>query len=127
MIQLCMVSYAAGCSVRKQCCQKCCHPRDVVQPCSHLQVFVETTGWAFAYPLVWLAGCRVASYTHYPTVSTNMLQRVMARTAAFNNDAQVRLILKASAVGSGTSSIDWAAAAVSVCSGRSVCGDCNPM
>eukprot|EP00891_Asterochloris_glomerata_P007701 jgi/Astpho2/7701/Aster-02580 len=53
------------------------------------EVFVETTGWAFAYPLVWLAGCRVASYTHYPTVSTNMLQRVIARTAAFNNDAQV--------------------------------------
>ena len=55
---------------------------------------METTGWAFAYPLVWLAGCRVASYTHYPTVSTNMLQRVMARTTAFNNDAQVQLVLE---------------------------------
>ena len=82
-----------GCSIRKQCRRRCCHPRDVVQPFCQVQVFVETTGWAFAYPLVWLAGCRVASYTHYPTVSTNMLQRVMARTATFNNDAQVRSVL----------------------------------
>jgi hypothetical protein len=35
-------------------------------PCAP-QVFVDTTGWAFAYPLAWRAGCRIAAYVHYPT------------------------------------------------------------
>ena len=54
-----------------------------------LQVFVDTTGWAFTYPLARLAGCKVVSYTHYPMVSANMLQRVMLRTATYNNQLAV--------------------------------------
>lgn len=40
------------------------------------QVFLDTAGWAFSYPLARAAGCRVASYTHYPTVSADMLVQV---------------------------------------------------
>ena len=39
------------------------------------ELFVDTTGWAFPYPLARLAGARVAAYVHYPTISTDMLQR----------------------------------------------------
>jgi alpha-1,2-mannosyltransferase len=55
-----------------------------------LQVFIDTTGWAFTYPLAKLAGCRVACYTHYPTVSTNMLGRVWSGQAMYNNDDSIR-------------------------------------
>jgi alpha-1,2-mannosyltransferase len=49
-------------------------------------VFVDTTGFAFMYP-VWrhVASARVATYTHYPTVSSDMLQRVEERAEAHNN------------------------------------------
>ncbi len=39
------------------------------------ELFVDTTGWAFPYPMARLAGSRVAAYVHYPTISTDMLQR----------------------------------------------------
>eukprot|EP00937_MAST-01D_sp_MAST-1D-sp2_P002118 g2118.t1 len=53
-------------------------------------VFVDTTGFAFSFAVAkWLAGCRVAAYVHYPTISTDMLQRVRARTATYNNDGGV--------------------------------------
>lgn len=42
------------------------------------QVFIDTTGWAFTYPFARLAGARVASYTHYPTVSSDMIRKVCA-------------------------------------------------
>lgn len=42
------------------------------------ELFVDTTGWAFPYPLARLAGARVAAYVHYPTISTDMLQRWVA-------------------------------------------------
>ena len=64
----------------------------IVHPlCMHalLQVVVDTSGWAFTYPLYRLASVKVASYTHYPVISTDMLQRVVSRRAAFNNDASV--------------------------------------
>lgn len=32
-------------------------------------VFVDTTGWAFSFPIAWLAGCTVGAYVHYPTIS----------------------------------------------------------
>lgn len=53
------------------------------------EIFVDTTGWAFTYPLARLAGCRVVAYTHYPTVSANMLRRVMLRTSTYNNQLAV--------------------------------------
>jgi alpha-1,2-mannosyltransferase len=49
-------------------------------------VMIDTTGYAFANPVfAWLGGCRVGCYTHYPTISTDMLERVGRHEAAFNN------------------------------------------
>lgn len=43
-------------------------------------------GYAFTYPLFrYVGGCRVATYTHYPTISTDMLRHVYRRTASHNN------------------------------------------
>eukprot|EP01119_Soliformovum_irregulare_P014584 TRINITY_DN3992_c0_g1_i1.p1 TRINITY_DN3992_c0_g1~~TRINITY_DN3992_c0_g1_i1.p1 ORF type:complete len:458 (+),score=101.03 TRINITY_DN3992_c0_g1_i1:65-1438(+) len=54
------------------------------------RVFIDTMGYAFTYPLFkWLGGCRVGCYTHYPTISTDMLQRVTERRPTFNNNAQI--------------------------------------
>lgn len=33
-------------------------------------VFVDTTGFAFSFPVAWLAGCSIGAYVHYPTIST---------------------------------------------------------
>ncbi len=53
-------------------------------------VFLDTTGYAFTYPLArYLAGCRVASYTHYPTISSDMLQRVVEQRPTYNNDERI--------------------------------------
>lgn len=50
------------------------------------QVLIDTTGFAFTYPVFrWLAGCTVLSYTHYPTVSTDMLAVVRSNQATYNN------------------------------------------
>lgn len=46
---------------------------------------IDTMGYAFTYWLFRAFGCRVASYTHYPTISTDMLQAVTAAQDAFNN------------------------------------------
>lgn len=32
-------------------------------------VFVDTIGCAFSFPIAWLAGCTVGAYVHYPTIS----------------------------------------------------------
>lgn len=43
-------------------------------PCD---VFIDTIGVGFAYPLVKiLFGCKIVSYTHYPTISSDMLKQV---------------------------------------------------
>lgn len=60
-----------------------------------LQVFIDTSGWAFMYPLVRLAGVKVACYTHYPTISTNMLLRVAARRSMYNNTGAASSLLGA--------------------------------
>ncbi|RHY34931.1 hypothetical protein DYB32_000574 [Aphanomyces invadans] len=52
-------------------------------------VWVDTTGCAFTYPLAWLGGATVVTYTHYPTISMDMLDVVARRDVAFNNDATV--------------------------------------
>lgn len=74
-------------------------------------VFVDTTGFAFTYPVAkLLAGCRVATYTHYPTITTvrdwraavpripakadawrrqDMVGRVIQRRPSYNNDERV--------------------------------------
>lgn len=49
-------------------------------------VYIDTMGYAFTYPLFrYVAGCTVGSYTHYPTISTDMLGRVANRVEAHNN------------------------------------------
>lgn len=48
--------------------------------------FIDTMGYSFTYPLFkLLAGCRVACYTHYPTISSDMLEAVSSSTPSFNN------------------------------------------
>src|SRR3989338_2758982 len=51
---------------------------------------VDTTGYGFTYP-VWkyMGGCVVSSYTHYPTVSTDMLGMVESGRASYNNNAAI--------------------------------------
>jgi hypothetical protein len=44
---------------------------------------------------VWF-GCTVVSYTHYPTISTDMLQAVQERRPSYNNDQRVSGSLTAS-------------------------------
>ncbi|KAK9869054.1 hypothetical protein WJX84_010787 [Apatococcus fuscideae] len=53
------------------------------------ELFIDTSGWAFTYPMCRLSGVRVACYVHYPTVSTDMLQRVRQRKSLYNNSARV--------------------------------------
>ncbi|CAL8371185.1 unnamed protein product [Arctogadus glacialis] len=49
-------------------------------------VYVDSMGYAFTMPLFrYLGGCMVASYVHYPTVSTDMLSVVRDRNPRFNN------------------------------------------
>jgi alpha-1,2-mannosyltransferase len=53
-------------------------------------LFIETTGYAFTYPVARLGfGAKVACYTHYPTISTDMLRRVQERRPTYNNDERV--------------------------------------
>uniref|UniRef100_A0A1A8GVJ9 GDP-Man:Man(3)GlcNAc(2)-PP-Dol alpha-1,2-mannosyltransferase n=1 Tax=Nothobranchius korthausae TaxID=1143690 RepID=A0A1A8GVJ9_9TELE len=49
-------------------------------------LYVDSMGYAFTLPLFrYLGGCKVASYVHYPTVSTDMLSVVRERNPRFNN------------------------------------------
>ena len=50
-------------------------------------IWVDTTGWAFGYPLLKLlkTDIKVVAYVHYPTVSSDMLLRVKKREASYNN------------------------------------------
>eukprot|EP01060_Flectonema_neradi_P032186 TRINITY_DN5076_c0_g1_i2.p1 TRINITY_DN5076_c0_g1~~TRINITY_DN5076_c0_g1_i2.p1 ORF type:complete len:493 (+),score=78.41 TRINITY_DN5076_c0_g1_i2:62-1480(+) len=49
-------------------------------------IFIDTMGYAFTYPVATLIGsCFVACYTHYPTVSSDMLKAVASRRSAHNN------------------------------------------
>lgn len=43
-------------------------------------LYIDTMGYAFTIPLFrYLGGCSVASYVHYPTISTDMLSVVRER------------------------------------------------
>jgi len=49
-------------------------------------IFLDTMGYAFVLPLFrYLGGCRVGAYVHYPTISTDMIEKVVQRQADFNN------------------------------------------
>ncbi|XP_070770743.1 GDP-Man:Man(3)GlcNAc(2)-PP-Dol alpha-1,2-mannosyltransferase-like isoform X2 [Enoplosus armatus] len=49
-------------------------------------LYVDSMGYAFTLPIFrYLGGCKMASYVHYPTVSTDMLSVVRERNPRFNN------------------------------------------
>ncbi|CAM6087866.1 unnamed protein product [Calypogeia fissa] len=52
-------------------------------------LYIDTSGYAFTYPLARLFGCKVACYTHYPTISSDMLERVKSRKSLYNNDDRI--------------------------------------
>ncbi|KAI4305363.1 hypothetical protein L6164_028734 [Bauhinia variegata] len=51
--------------------------------------YFDTSGYAFTYPLARMFGCKVICYTHYPTISTDMLSRVQQRSSMYNNDSLI--------------------------------------
>ncbi|KAF3433393.1 hypothetical protein FNV43_RR24495 [Rhamnella rubrinervis] len=51
--------------------------------------YIDTSGYAFTYPLARIFGCKVICYTHYPTISLDMLSRVRDRSSMYNNDALI--------------------------------------
>ncbi|XP_026386859.1 GDP-Man:Man(3)GlcNAc(2)-PP-Dol alpha-1,2-mannosyltransferase-like [Papaver somniferum] len=55
--------------------------------CKHTPlVYIDTSGYAFTYPLVRVFGCKVLCYTHYPTISSDMVSRVRQQDPMYNND-----------------------------------------
>jgi len=53
-------------------------------------VYIDTTGCAFTFFVAKiLAGCKVGTYVHYPTISTDMLSRVWERRPSYNNNSQI--------------------------------------
>ncbi|XP_044948047.1 GDP-Man:Man(3)GlcNAc(2)-PP-Dol alpha-1,2-mannosyltransferase isoform X1 [Hordeum vulgare subsp. vulgare] len=53
------------------------------------QFYFDTSGYAFTYPLAWLFGCKVLCYTHYPTISSDMVERVKQRNSMYNNNSLI--------------------------------------
>ncbi|XP_059664736.1 GDP-Man:Man(3)GlcNAc(2)-PP-Dol alpha-1,2-mannosyltransferase-like isoform X2 [Cornus florida] len=51
--------------------------------------YFDTSGYAFTYPVALIFGCKVICYTHYPTISLDMLSRVRGRSSMYNNDALI--------------------------------------
>ncbi|GAB2284477.1 asparagine-linked glycosylation protein [Dionaea muscipula] len=51
--------------------------------------YFDTSGYAFTYPLARIFGCKVICYTHYPTISSDMVSRVRDRSAMYNNDSLI--------------------------------------
>ncbi|XP_072952439.1 GDP-Man:Man(3)GlcNAc(2)-PP-Dol alpha-1,2-mannosyltransferase [Typha angustifolia] len=53
------------------------------------QFYIDTSGYAFTYPLARMFGCKVICYTHYPTISSDMVARICERSSMYNNDALI--------------------------------------
>lgn len=54
-------------------------------------VYIDSMGYSFTLPLFkWIGGCKVASYVHYPTISTDMLGVVSGGKESFNNRAFIK-------------------------------------
>ncbi|KAK3140095.1 hypothetical protein QOZ80_5AG0395740 [Eleusine coracana subsp. coracana] len=53
------------------------------------QFYFDTSGYAFTYPLARLFGSKVICYTHYPTISSDMVERVKQRSSMYNNDSRI--------------------------------------
>ncbi|KAF5199031.1 GDP-Man:Man(3)GlcNAc(2)-PP-Dol alpha-1,2-mannosyltransferase [Thalictrum thalictroides] len=52
-------------------------------------VYFDTSGYALTYPLAWIFGCKVICYTHYPTISSDMVSRVWRRSSMYSNYALI--------------------------------------
>ncbi|KAI6646320.1 Aspargine-linked glycosylation 11 protein [Oopsacas minuta] len=53
-------------------------------------IFVDTIGYAFTIPYFKVFGrAATCCYVHYPTVSTDMLEKVKSRKDSFNNDTKI--------------------------------------
>jgi alpha-1,2-mannosyltransferase len=53
-------------------------------------LFFDTTGCAFSFFVARiLAGCQVAAYVHYPTISTDMLAMVWERRPSYNHNVNI--------------------------------------
>ncbi|XP_053684490.1 GDP-Man:Man(3)GlcNAc(2)-PP-Dol alpha-1,2-mannosyltransferase [Sabethes cyaneus] len=53
-------------------------------------IYIDTMGYAFTYPIFsYLGGCKIGCYTHYPTISTDMLRRVQNHVNSYNNRSYV--------------------------------------
>lgn len=49
-------------------------------------IYIDTTGVAFTLPIFkYMGGCSVATYLHYPTITSTMMHRVQHRVVAYNN------------------------------------------
>lgn len=49
-------------------------------------IFIDTMGYAFTLPIFkYFAKAKVGCYVHYPTISTDMLEKVRKRKAGYNN------------------------------------------
>lgn len=47
---------------------------------------IDTMGYAFTYPVFsFLGECKVVSYTHYPTITSDMIKQVRSRAHSYNN------------------------------------------
>lgn len=52
-------------------------------------VFIDTIGHASTYPIAkYVFGCQTAAYVHYPTVSSDMIERVASGRLMYNNSAR---------------------------------------
>ena len=49
------------------------------------ELFLDTTGVPFAYPLVHSFGCRILAYVHYPTLSHDMMDKITKTSANYNH------------------------------------------
>lgn len=49
-------------------------------------IYIDSMGYAFTYPIFhYIASIPVMAYVHYPTISTDMLERVRERRPTYNN------------------------------------------
>lgn len=48
-------------------------------------IIIDSMGYSFTYPLFWICGAKIGCYIHYPTISTDMLEKVRNRANSFNN------------------------------------------
>ncbi len=65
------------------------HTRFALASLAQSHSLLSPQGYAFAYPLAAAVGARVAAYTHYPMVSSDMLRAVASRAPSFNNAGRV--------------------------------------